>query len=169
MNIDELIKSINKDTCHVWMLVHDLIARVITETEEILGTYLKTEKVEVEIKERKIQTVRYDFYFVTNRNFVRIFASEGKYWFKTCPLNRFMGLEEKNSPKWGGISIKDIDIFVAAGLPGKLQVKMCFDVTDEGLREITLESEEPAENTKIKEFVSDFMTAVSGLHKRLEE
>ena len=47
-------------------------------------------------------------------------------------------------------------------------VKICFDVTDEGLRQITLESEEPAENRKIKEFVSDFMTAVSGLHKRLE-
>jgi len=163
MNREELIKNIRKEGCHLAELVHDLIRRAVTEDEEILGKYLKSK--EIEVKNTGVPTVEYSCYIVTDRKFVRIFASESEYWFRVCPLNRFMGLEEKNLPRWGGIDVDDIDVFVKAGFPGELEVKIYFDVTGEDLRQVTLVSE-GLENRKIKEFVSATMAAISALQKK---
>jgi hypothetical protein len=81
-----------------------------------------------------------------------------------------MGIEEKNFADWGGIAVEDLDTFAKAGFPGKMQVNIYFDVTDEGLRRVGLESKEDSERREadkkeIKKLISALMTAVSALDK----
>lgn len=160
MTREELIKSISKEReCHLAEIVHDLIKRAISKDEKVEGRYLKA--LTVEVKERGVPTKQYDYYVVTESKFVRIFTSESEYWSKLCPLDKFVGAEEKNLPEWGGISVEDVDVFIKAGSPGEMQVKIHFDVSDEDLRQITFTSKETVEKKRIKEFVSCVTTAVS--------
>lgn len=169
MKREEMIEEIKKKKeCHLVEIVEDLVSRAMTKDEDISGKYL--EKENVELKEKGIGSKAYNYYFVTNRNFVRIYASENEYWYKVCPLNRFTGIEEKNFADWGGIAVDDIDTFAKAGFPGKMQVNIYFDVADEGLPQVRLESKEDnerreADKKEIKKFVSALMTAVSGLRR----
>jgi len=159
MTREELIKSISKRECHIPEVVHDLIRRAISEDEKVEGRYLKA--LTVEIKEKKISTKQYDYYVVTESKFVRIHASELELWFKLCPLDKFMGLEEKTLPDLSVFGVEDIDLFIDAGFPGEMQVKIHFGVSDEDLHQITFTSKEPVEKKRIKEFVSCVATAVS--------
>jgi len=162
MKRDQMIEEIRKKKeCHLVEIVEDLVSRAVTKDENISWRCL--EKEVVELKEKGISTMVYSYYFVTNRNFVRIFASENEYWYKLCPLNRFMGLEENNLPEERPID--HMDYFVKAGFPGELKVKIYFDVADEGLRQVQLESKGVNEKKEIKKLISTLMTAVSALDK----
>jgi len=148
MSRDELIQEVKKE-CHLEGCVNSLISEVITEGEEILGKFLDRRKVEAPEK-RGITTMNYDYYIVTGRKFVRIFASDTECWYKVCLLDRFVGVEEKIS------------------IPASLEVNVDFDVTDNELRQIKFISErtEPSDRREIrqreiKKFVSALMTAVS--------
>lgn len=163
MTREELIKSINRSECHLPEVVHDLIKRAISKDEKVEGKYLEALTVE---REKKIPGKQYSYYIVTDCKFVRIFASESEYWFKLCSLDKFMGLEEKNLPDLGMFGVEDIDLFIDAGFPGEMQVKIHFDVSDEDLRQITFTSKEAVEKKRIKEFVSCVTTAVSNLLRR---
>lgn len=151
MTREELIKEV-KEECHVGGNVNFLIPEVITESEEILGKFL--ERKQVEAPENKgIKTMNYDYYIVTNRKFVRIFASDTECWYKACLLDRFRKIEEKIL------------------IPGTLEVNIHFDVTDKDLCEIKFISERTETSDirvkrqrEIKNFVSGLMKATSKLN-----
>lgn len=146
MNRDELIEQV-KEECPLDTDVNVLITRAITEDEEIFGKYL--EYKEVKAPEGKgMTTNNYDYYIVTDRKFVRIFTSNKECWYKVCPLDRFMGLEEK---------------FLNAE---SQELNVHFDVSDKELRQIKIKIErtdkhrEKKEN-RIEKFMPALMKAVS--------
>lgn len=166
MNKEELFKEIKKE-CHLGGTVEKLISRATVDGEEIFGKY--AERSEYEIGEHKIKSMEYNYYFVTDCKFLRIFVSDLEYWYKTCSLDRFLWLEEKKLPAREQI-IHAVDVNKALledGFPGELEIGIYFDLGDKDLSKIIFKSGEVATKPQIKNFASAVVTAISGLHKKL--
>ncbi len=165
MNKEELFKEIKRE-CHLGGAVEKLISRATVNDEEIFGKYAERSKYEIE--EGKIKSMKYNYYFVTDCKFLRIFVSDLEYWYKTCSLNRFLWLEEKNLPAREKI-IQAVDVNKALfedGFPGELEIGIYFDLDDKDLSKIRFKSGQVTNKAQIKNFGAAVVTAVSGLHKK---
>jgi len=124
-----------------------LIPRAITEAEEVLGKYYEYKEVEA-TKRGPIPTGNYEYYIVTDSKFVKIFTSKKECWYKVCPLDKFIGIEEK---------------FL---ITESQELNVQFDVPDNELRQIKFKIERANAHREIKErrieeFVSALAKAVS--------
>lgn len=167
MTKEELIKEIEEEY-ELSGTITSLIEVAITEEDkQILAKYLDKEKG----SSGNIEKLR--CYIVTDHNFIKIYSygitPEVDCGYKVCPLSNYVSIHENAVLDKNG----HVDPAYRAHRVKRMEVTVCFDVTDEDLCKVIITTRETlgnkeaiSERKALRIFVDKFREAIRNLHKK---